>query len=70
MTVQQQTRQALSQNWNEAKNKIRQAFPDAHDDDFNTSDPDAFVASYAARTGRPATDIERQLDQVASNKTN
>jgi enoyl reductase-like protein len=70
MTVQQQTRQALSQNWDQAKNKIRQAFPDAHDDDFNAADPDAFVASYASRTGKPMTDIERQLDQVARNQTN
>lgn len=69
MTMNQQTRDALSKNWQGAKEKIRAEFPDVTDEDFaqGEGNPDGFVSAIASRTGQDQASVEQRLSQVAQN---
>ena len=65
MTMSQQDRQALQQNWDQAKSQIKSQFPDLSDDDLDESNPDQLISRVASVTGKDRSEVERQLSQVA-----
>jgi hypothetical protein len=67
MTMTQQERDALSQNWDQARSQIEGQFPGLTDDDFNQGrqNPDQFAATVASKTGQDQSQVEQTLRQVA-----
>ena len=67
MTMNQQEKDALSQNWDQAKTQIQSQFPGVTEDDLNSgkSDPSKLAQTIADRTGEAKTQVESALKQVA-----
>ena len=67
MTMNQQERDALSQNWDQAKAQIQGQFPDLTEQDLQQaqSAPDQLATTIANRTGQDQNQVEQQLRQVA-----
>jgi hypothetical protein len=71
MTMTQQERDALTQNWDAAKQQIQAQFPGISEDDLNQgqSAPDQFAAVVASKTGQDQNQVEQSLRQVAQGFT-
>ena len=71
MTMSQKQSQALTENWDQAKTKIRSAFPGLSDSDLSSGqhDPNSLAASISAKTGQDVKDVERELGNVAQQFT-
>jgi uncharacterized protein YjbJ (UPF0337 family) len=71
MTMTQQEKDALQQNWSEAKEQIKSQFPDVTDDDLNQaqSSPDQFASTVAQRTGQDQSSVESSLKSIAQQYT-
>jgi uncharacterized protein YjbJ (UPF0337 family) len=67
MTMTQQERDALSQNWDQVKTQIQGQFPDLTEQDLSQAQaaPDQLANTIANRTGQDASQVEQQLRQVA-----
>ena len=67
MTMNQQERDALSQNWDQAKTQIQSQFPDLSEQDLQSgqSSPDQLASKIAQKTGQDQSQVEQQLRQVA-----
>ena len=67
MTMNQQERDALSQNSDQAKTQIQGQFPGLSDEDLDSgqSSPDTFANTVAAKTGQDRDQVEQQLRQIA-----
>lgn len=67
MTMNQQTKDALSQNWDQVKSQIQSQFPGVTEDDLNAArnDPGSLAQTVADRTGQDRSQVEQQLQQVA-----
>ena len=68
MTMTQQEKDALRQNWSQAKQQVAQQFPNANLDD--NADPDQVASDIAAKTGQDVNDVEKSLKQIAQQYTN
>lgn len=71
MTMTQQERDALTQNWDQARGQIQGQFPGLNEDDLNQgkSSPDQFASVIAQKTGQDQKAVEQQLRQVAQQYT-
>jgi hypothetical protein len=67
MTMTQQEKDALRQNWTQAKQQVAQQFPNANLDD--NADPDQVANDIAAKTGQDVNDVEKSLKQIAQQYT-
>jgi uncharacterized protein YjbJ (UPF0337 family) len=67
MTMNQQEKDALSQNWEQAKSQIQSQFPDLSEQDLQSgqSSPDQLASKIAQKTGQDQSQVEQQLRQVA-----
>lgn len=67
----QQDRDALSQNWEAVKTQIRSQFPDVTDDDLNAgqNDPDSLVSAIASRSGQDETQVRSQMEALARSQS-
>ena len=67
MTMTQQERDALTQNWDQAKTQIQSQFPGLSDQDLQAgqSSPDQLASRIAQSTGQDQNQVEQQLRQVA-----
>jgi uncharacterized protein YjbJ (UPF0337 family) len=67
MTMTQQERDALTQNWDQAKAQIQSQFPQVSDDDLNSArqNPDQLVDTIANSSGQDRTQVEQGLRSVA-----
>ena len=66
----QQDRDSLSQNWEQAKTQIKAQFPDVTDDELASgqNDPDALVSAIASRTGQDETQVRSQVEALARSQ--
>jgi hypothetical protein len=64
MTMTQQEKDALRNNWEAAKSQIAQKFPNVNADDLG-NDPDRASSTLASKTGQDASQVEATLKQVA-----
>jgi uncharacterized protein YjbJ (UPF0337 family) len=71
MTMTEQERQALQDNWNQAKDQVRAQFPDVTDDDLNQgqSSPDQLADTISQRTGQDRSSVEQSLKGIAQQFT-
>lgn len=67
MTMTQQERDALSQNWDQAKTQIQSQFPGMSEQDLASgqSSPDQLASRIAQSTGQDQNQVEQKLRQVA-----
>jgi uncharacterized protein YjbJ (UPF0337 family) len=67
MTMNQQERDALSQNWDQVKSQIQSQFPDVSEQDLQSgqSNPDQLASKIASATGQDQNQVEQQLRQFA-----
>jgi len=67
MTMNQQEKDALSQNWQQAKSQIQAQFPDLTEDDLSQgeSSPDQLASTVANKTGQDRNSVEQSLRQIA-----
>jgi len=67
MTMNQQDRDALTQNWDQAKEQIRSQFPGVTDADLDAarSNPDQAVSTLANKTGQTEDQVRQALSNVA-----
>lgn len=65
MAVDQQTRDALRQNWEQAKTQFQGQFPALREDDLQQQDPERLVQAISQRTGQSQSQVEQQVRQVA-----
>ena len=67
MTMNQKDRDALNQNWDQARSQIQSQFPDLTDDDLNSGqqNPDQLVDRVAQNTGQERTAVEQQFKAIA-----
>jgi len=67
MTMTQQERDALTQNWDQAKSQMQGQFPGLTDQDFEQGRqaPDQFASTVAQKTGQDQNQVEQQLRQIA-----
>lgn len=67
MTMKQEDRQALTDNWDQAKEQIRSQFPGVTDEDLNAakSNPDSAVSKFAQASGQTEDQVRQQLTNVA-----
>jgi len=67
MTMTQQERDALNQNWDQAKGQIQAQFPGLSEQDLQAgqSSPDQLASRIAQQTGQDQNQVEQQLRQVA-----
>lgn len=72
MTMTQQERDALSQNWDQARSQIQSQFPGLSDDDLNQGQqsPDQFASRVAQKTGQDQSQVEQSLRQIAQQFSN
>jgi len=63
MTMNQDQKQALQQNWEQAKNQVRSTFQGVTDEDL--SDPSTAADRIAQRTGQDRNQVEQQLSRIA-----
>lgn len=71
MTMTQQERDALTQNWDQAKQQMQGQFPGLTDQDFTQGQqaPDQFASTIAQKTGQDRNQVEQQLRQIAQGFT-
>jgi uncharacterized protein YjbJ (UPF0337 family) len=71
MTMTQQEKDALSQNWDQAKSQIQSQFPGVNEDDLNSArqNPDQLASTIANRTGQDQNQVEQTLRQVVQQFT-
>ena len=67
MTMKQTERDALTQNWDQAKSQVQAQFPDLNEDDLNQgrSNPDGLVQRITEKTGQDQSSVERSLGEIA-----
>jgi hypothetical protein len=71
MTMTQQERQALQDNWDQAKTQLQGQFPDLSEDDLQQgrSSPDQLADMISQRTGQDVTQVEQSLKSIAQQYT-
>jgi hypothetical protein len=71
MTMTQQERDALTQNWDQAKAQIQSQFPNLSEQDLQAgqSSPDQLASRIAQQSGQDQNQVEQQLRQVAQQFT-
>lgn len=71
MGMNQQDRDNLTNNWDQASQQIRAKYPQLTDDDLKNgqSDPDSLVASISQRTGESEDSVRQTLQQVAQSSS-
>lgn len=67
MTMTQQERDALTQNWDQAKQQIQAQFPGLDENTLSSgqSSPDQLPSMIAQSTGQDMNQVEQQLRQMA-----
>ena len=67
MGMNQQEKQALTDNWEEAKTQIQSRFPGVTEAELQQgeSDPSSLAQAIADRTGQDKAQVEQQLQSVA-----
>ena len=67
MTMTQQEKDALSQNWDQAKSQVQSQFPGVTDSDLSAgqSDPDQLAETIASKTGQDKEQVAKSLKQIA-----
>ena len=66
MTMTQQEKDALSQNWDQAKSQVQSKFPNVTEDELGDgSSVDQVSGAIAARTGQAPAEIEKSLKEIA-----
>lgn len=67
MTMNQQHKTALTQNWDQAKTQLQAQYPQCTEEELNQgrSNPDQLIQAIAQKTGQDPSQVEQAFSQVA-----
>lgn len=67
MTLNQQERQALTENWDQVKNQVKTRLAGVQDSDYEEgrSDPESFISKAAQKTGQSEDQVRQTLTSAA-----
>jgi uncharacterized protein YjbJ (UPF0337 family) len=68
MTMTQQDKDVLSQNWDQAKAQVQSQFPVVTEDELNST-PDQISDIIVGKTGQDRSQVEKALKQIAQQYT-